>query len=405
MKIKLFIILGFSFFYSNAQFTQNVTFNHDGHLVKATISAPANTKKYPVVIINPGTGANNRDGTITIGSSENEQCLHPGLKGQTLRIYKDLEAPLLAAGYAVLRYDKLEYTYPNLSPITFHKLWLPVESAIEFVKTLSYIDGDNIVLMGHSEGSSIIPYLAKNKSEIRALISLAGPANTFDSLFAYQINYIADTCNQDTADAREQADQILMYYNEVRKGTPGLPDLFGVSAAVWKDYFNAFDDVPALYNQANKNTLIVGLQFDYNVPPVEFQKFKNRISIPADFYSIPGLNHYMTPLNDPNVSKVLTDTVVYWLKRHVFQTSVPDAEKTSFSIYPNPVKEKITIQLNTIDQISWNIKTINGVLVKTGTNEKREFEISVEDLKAGIYFISIQSGSGIKTGKIIINNN
>src|SRR5690606_29101624 len=106
---------------------------------------------------NPGTGANDRNGTIPMQGG-NIACLYPGLVGQTLTPYKDLSEALSDSGYAVLTYDKVEYTYPNPSPITFRKLWLPVESAIQYLKTRADI-APGVILMGHSEGGTLIPYL------------------------------------------------------------------------------------------------------------------------------------------------------------------------------------------------------------------------------------------------------
>jgi hypothetical protein len=80
---------------------------------------------------------------------------------KTLRPYKQLSEALVDSGFAVLRYDKLEYTYTpaQLGTITFHKLWLPVESAINYVKTRTDVDTNCITLLGHSEGSLLIPIL------------------------------------------------------------------------------------------------------------------------------------------------------------------------------------------------------------------------------------------------------
>src|SRR6478752_8335062 len=152
----LILRLGYS------QQTYNVNFTHDGKIVNGTFTKPNGPGVFPTIIINPGSGANDRNGTIQMAGA-NVSCLYPALLNTTLRPYQDLSNALVAAGYAVLRYDKLEYTYSaaSLGAITFHKLWLPVESAINYVKTRPDVDVNKIVLIGHSEGSSLIPYIAK----------------------------------------------------------------------------------------------------------------------------------------------------------------------------------------------------------------------------------------------------
>ena len=106
--------------------------------------------------------------------------------------------------YTVLRYDKLEYTYlSSLGQITFHKLWLPVESAINYVKTRNDIDTNQIILISYSEGSFPIPFIAKSRKDIKALISISRARTPFDSILAYQIINITKTCGGSVSDAEQ----------------------------------------------------------------------------------------------------------------------------------------------------------------------------------------------------------
>lgn len=170
-----------------------------------TFSTPAGLGPYATVIIAPGSGPSDRDGTLPM-FGVNIACLYPQLLGDTLRYYKELGEALVDSGYAVLRYDKLEYSYPTgFGNITFEKLWLPVNSAIDYVKTRPDVDPDRIVLLGHSEGSSLIPHIAKDRDDIRALISVGGPRTPFDSLFAFQLVDFAQRCNRNVPLAQTQA--------------------------------------------------------------------------------------------------------------------------------------------------------------------------------------------------------
>src|SRR5690606_33504632 len=145
-----------------SQEAEEVSFNHEGLMVYGTFLKPEGGGPFPTLIIGPGSGPNDRDATILVTGS-NAQCLYPEIYGNTLKPYKQLAEALADSGYAVLRYDKLEYTYPtNLGTISFSKLWLPVESAIDYVKTRNDVDTTNITLIGHSESSYLIPYIAMN---------------------------------------------------------------------------------------------------------------------------------------------------------------------------------------------------------------------------------------------------
>jgi dienelactone hydrolase len=150
LKVITILLLIFTIKQSIAQQSFEITFNHDGKNVLGTFTKPNGTGRFPTIIINPGSGANDRNGTIAMEGG-NVACLYPDLLGDTLRPYKDLSDALVDSGYAVLRYDKLEYSYPtSLGAITFHKLWLPVESAINYVKTRTDVDTSKIILIGNS---------------------------------------------------------------------------------------------------------------------------------------------------------------------------------------------------------------------------------------------------------------
>lgn len=351
-----------------AQQSYNVSFTHEGKTVFGTFTVPNASGQFPTIIINPGTGANDRDGTLTLLGG-NSACLYPGLVGTTLRPYKQLSDALVNAGYAVLRYDKLEYTYTapgSLDPITFRKLWLPVESAIDYVKTRNDVDTSNIVLIGHSEGSSIIPYIAKNRNDIKALVSIAGPRTPLDSLLAYQFVYIATTCNGNIPQAEAQAAQVLSYFNTIRTNqwNAGTPDFAGVSASTWYDYILAVDSVAINYNFCNLPTLFTGLGDDFNVPPSELTRFQDEVSITNDFWSISNLNHFMTTSDNPDVSKTLTDTIIYWLSQHIMTSggSDPTFENIVFEVFPNPFTDEFSVSIHNlqIKNLEISISDITG---------------------------------------------
>lgn len=394
-----------------AQQSYNITFAHDGKTVYGTFTTPNVSAKFPTIIINPKSGANNRNGTIEMVGA-NATCLYPALLNDTLRPYKELSDALVDSGYAVLRYDKLEYTYPTtLGTITFHKLWLPVESAINYVKTRNDVDTNRIILIGHSEGSSLIPFIARNRTDVKALISIAGARTPFDSLLAYQLVYIATTCGGNVAQAQAQANQILSYFDVIRTNTwnGSTPPLFGVPASAWYDYVLATDSVTINYNLNNLPTLFTGMALDINVPPAELIRFQNEVPITNDFWSIPGLIHYMTPNNDPHVSAVLTDTIVYWLRQHNFATGInnnyPDGN--FIQTYPNPFSDVffLTIKKQFMKNVSVTVHNILGQTIFSinENNLGNSFikMIYFSNHPSGIYLLEVNI-DGIKTIKKIV---
>ncbi len=349
LKLEILLLAASFTFDAFSQVSYEIEFLHDGRTVFGTFSAPSSVGKFPTVIIAPGSGPNDRNGTFSLTDST-AQCLYPEIANEILEPYKQLAEALVDSGFAVLRYDKLEYTYPPalLGTITFHKLWLPVESAINYVKTRSDVDTNCISLLGHSEGSLLIPYIALSRTDIKSLVSVAGPRTPFDSILAYQIVNIAKICNDDTVSAQNSANQVLEYFQLVRDlHGIGLPSAFGVPAKVWYDYLVATEAVSDNYNTNHLPTLFLGLGLDINVPPSELARLQNEVTITDDFWSIPELIHYMNPYNSPSISEVLTDTIVYWLKQKCMSTSLNDldVQKNNIVVFPNPFQNQLNVTL------------------------------------------------------------
>lgn len=387
-----------------AKNTQTFNFQHDGLTLHGRIQIPDGTGPFRTIVINPGTGANDRDGTIQMMGG-NTNCLYPGLNGSTLKPYLGLSEALSDSGYAVVTYDKVEFTYVNPGVISFHKLWLPVESLLSYLKTRNDIDTSEIILLGHSEGSTLIPYIARKNPHVKTLISLAGPRTPLDSILAYQLKYIAQTCGQDTSLANDQADEILQYFNLIRSGSwpVGTPPFAGVPPAVWKDYMDVADSVSINYNLANKKTLFVGLGADFNVPiSTELSRFQNEISVPADFYQLNGLNHFLTTGNNPVTSKMLTDTLIYWLKQHTPPLSVKDLKKETerFSIQVGNGKIKVSSREETVKKLV--LLDMTGRKVFTANGRYPSLMADISNLASGIYVVFVQGNKTVQKQKIIL---
>lgn len=62
-----------------------------------------------------------------------------------------------------------------------------------------------------------------------------------------------------------------------------------------------------------------------------------------------------------------------------------------FSIYPNPVREQLTLMLPDSQNRSWKLFNYQGQLVRNGEVNNSSDEISVKDLPSGIYFLKIKN--------------
>lgn len=412
LKASQFVFFVFSALLSQAQQSEEITFTHAGKTVYGTFAKPSASGIFPTIIINSGSGANDRNGTLVMVGA-NVECLYPALLNDTLRPYKWLSDALVDSGFAVLRFDKIEYTYPTtLGTITFDKLWMPVYSAIDYVKTRSDVDTSNIVLIGHSEGSSLIPYISRQRNDVKALISLAGPRTPLDSVLAYQLMTIATQCGGNVPQTQTQVDQILTYFTAIRNDAwnASTPAVFGIPASVWADYIDVVDSVSINYNLANLPTLFLGLGLDFNVPPAELTRFQNEVTITDDFWSIPGLIHYMTPNNAPEFSEVLSDTIVYWLRQPGVLAGINQPTKQSSEIrcYPNPFSESVSISYPPLKS---NSSLIISVLTPLG-KEVFYTEIQPHDvpsnttlnldfLPKGLYWVCVNTDGVNSVSKVI----
>ncbi|MES2779540.1 MAG: acetylxylan esterase [Bacteroidota bacterium] len=378
--LQLVVVLSF------AQVSEEVSFTHEGYTIHGTFTKPASTGKYPLIVICPGSGANDRNGTLVmLGASV--QCMYPDIYGDTLRTYKDLAEGLTSKGFAVLRYDKIEYTYTSMGTITFKKLWLPFTSGVDYAKTRNDVDASRIILIGHSEGGMLVPYAARLRNDITALINIAGARTPFDSLLAYQYRTFPRMCGQDTTQTDGIAAQVLAYFNLIRSGNwnGSTPPFAGVSAAVWAQYTHIGDSVVINYNLAAKPSLFLGLGRDNNVPVVtEYNRFQQEITTPATFVKLPDLIHYMNAYTEGHASAAVTDTIVYWLKARGL-AGVNEVGDKMEALTIRYSENEISLSSKTDELISADVIDITGkILMKLNGSE---IVLNRAMVTTGVYFI------------------
>jgi Secretion system C-terminal sorting domain len=81
-----------------------------------------------------------------------------------------------------------------------------------------------------------------------------------------------------------------------------------------------------------------------------------------------------------------------------FGTSLKEKSRTNFNFYPNPARDKITLQSEGIKQVT--ITNPIGQTVKTFRFQKSEYEVlDVSDLARGIYFLTVETTAGTVSSK------
>ncbi|MBR5604128.1 MAG: T9SS type A sorting domain-containing protein, partial [Bacteroidales bacterium] len=82
-----------------------------------------------------------------------------------------------------------------------------------------------------------------------------------------------------------------------------------------------------------------------------------------------------------------------------FEVTSIEELNNSFVIYPNPVKDIVMIQGNSINEIS--VYNSVGVLVERIEVAGNEVEINMNDYNTGIYFVQVNTENGTATRKVV----
>jgi pimeloyl-ACP methyl ester carboxylesterase len=141
-----------------------------------TITHPVGKGKYPAVVLVSGSGPQNRD---------------EELMGH--KPFSVLADYLTRNGIIVLRYDDRGVAGSGGTMIgsTSEDFMEDARSAIEYLKTLDYVDGKKIGVIGHSEGGLITFMLAAEYNDISFIVSMAGPGYNGRITLEDQTEYIS----------------------------------------------------------------------------------------------------------------------------------------------------------------------------------------------------------------------
>ena len=97
---------------------------------------------------------------------------------------------------------------------------------------------------------------------------------------------------------------------------------------------------------------------------------------------------------------VMPDSSVSVQVTFVANTGVDEKDIIPVSIYPNPTKDKITIETENVQHIS--ISNMMGQLVYEGLAESDNFEYDFSGQEAGVYLIRIETSNGTISKRIIV---
>ena len=151
----------------------------DGVKTNARLNLPSiGDGPFPAVLLVPGSGPVDMNETAGYVRIDNEtgSIIYP-----PARPFFDIAEYLSERGFAVLQYDKrgigANYTFLDSNVwgnATFDDLTQDAERALEVLLQQPEVDSNNVALVGHSEGTTIVPRVAINNPGIVDNIVLMG---------------------------------------------------------------------------------------------------------------------------------------------------------------------------------------------------------------------------------------
>lgn len=174
---------------------EEVTFQNDEVTLAGTLTLPEGAGPFPALVLISGSGQQNRDEELA------------GVPGY--RPFREIADHLTRQGLAVLRYDDrgVGGSGGDPSQATSADFAADAEAALAYLQGRPEIDGQQIGLLGHSEGGLIEAMIAARNPAVAFLISMAGSAVSGDKLIVKQVERLALASGVDAAEAAVRSGQ------------------------------------------------------------------------------------------------------------------------------------------------------------------------------------------------------
>jgi len=157
----------------------------------ATLTLPEATGRVPAVVLVGGSGPGDEDETLGPDKP-----------------FLDLANGLAADGIATLRYDKRTRDYPagiDAATFTPTREYVPdAVAAVTLLRSRAEIDPSRIFVLGHSQGGTFAPLIAKTAPQVAGVILAAAAAEPFGSDLVRQVTYLSTLPGAIGAQARAQ---------------------------------------------------------------------------------------------------------------------------------------------------------------------------------------------------------
>ncbi|MDD4969204.1 MAG: acyl-CoA thioester hydrolase/BAAT C-terminal domain-containing protein [Paludibacter sp.] len=331
-------------------YSEEVTFQNtkENITLAGTLTLPAKTGNYPVVVLITGSGPQNRDEEL--------------MGHKPFLVLSDY---LTRHGIGVLRYDDrgTNASKGDFAKATSFDFATDVQSAVNYLRTRNDIDKKHIGLIGHSEGGMIAPVVAVQDKGISFIVLMAGPGESGGDILLLQQGLIGRASGMKEENLKTTNDLNTHIYRMIDKiqntdtlklkitgyllaKSKELPDLNIPKGSTVNDYidivikqtlnpwmlaFIRYNPAPMLEKvkcpvlaiNGNKDMQVPS---NVNIPAIEkaLQKGGNKKSTCKE---MPGLNHLFQECKTglPNeyveieqtIAPIAMETITNWIKKIV----------------------------------------------------------------------------------------
>ncbi len=319
---------------------------------EALIEHSKTGKKMPLILLIAGTGSLDRDGNSMIMKTN---------------VYKELSDFFAENGYACVRYDKrgTHESKGKLMSMSLTTLTDDAKTVIEHCKSFPYVDENDIIVCGHSEGAMIATLLTE-KTDLSKIILLGGAAMSLKDAMYYQINKMM-------AEASEGKGFTYWMLRKALKGEKATKQIEGMfekaerSKKNWMFYRGSF--MPTKYvKEHNQMTADAYLEI--------LKRYKGQILALTGTADLQA-DHTKLSLLDgmPNATTFAPEGVNHMMRRVEGKNSMLDVMKQ----YKMQIKKKQPLDKDALEYIvSWLSKF---KMEKTQISSKEKQKILIEKSK------------------------
>lgn len=255
-----------------------------------TLTLPKSSPPFRAVVLVHGSGPNDRDETLG-----------------AIKPFRDLAQGLASRGIASIRYDKRTKHAPQSLQGAFDQddeVTFDARAAVAFLSERSDIDSKHLVVVGHSQGASMAPRIARSDPRVAAIALLAAHTRSYETLVLDQWRYLQSVQGVDASTAATKLEEIRLQFRGVRaQGDDAeLLEVAGSKAPrrYWRDLLTHRADeiarelsIPMFVAQGGR---------DYQVTLEDFAGFRRALESRANvtLRGYPRLNHLFVAGDGPS---------------------------------------------------------------------------------------------------------